>query len=761
MLNLFERNKTLPSVRDLGVKLYRLPYSLDRIPLGVDNVHIDVHLSPQIYNALRKAAFFLMIRYSKTEMFFKEFRKDSCETAKEDLRRVCNDVLLDGINKAKKSSDVQIDYLAQTALVKLFLQEIKAQYKSLVDQLEPMVRIFQLSDKHDQNDVFIIKEKISEVKIHYHQITRFVGKELFEILAEVNNRKLRNMRETHFLSEDILPSYFFTNPLLHTGNPNDDFFLIEEYVLMGQRSEDIDNYKSIKTTIYELLSQLDLAREDLGHLSPKRTDPKLQKDDSFFDPNHDLHDALMMDPDNMDRLLNAFDAREKGEPENQTGQVSSETRRQKTRKQEILLDHFYRRFRQSGLLRQIVADFEMKDVYKKYCPPMTPRQIREFLVDFWTRISMRTQQKRIKALYGEDFSIEPLLQTVQQIKRCSAKEQKQYILMFLKEFSRYHRDLYNFRLLAEAMDSINLVTEEKIILLSRENRTLFEFLLPDEKVKEEKPIANHVIIKADIRGSMAINQTMREKGLNAASYFSLNFFDPISSVLAEYGASKVFIEGDAIILSILENEDDENVNYSVARACGLAVRILQIVRRYNEKNKENNLPALELGIGICYCEGPPSFLFDGDARIMISPAINQADRLSSCDKLLRKIFKSQDDIFNLFVFENEPDDIGETAFEDQTYRYNVNGIELNEEGFNKLNQEIKLQVFYPPEQDKSMKFYAGKVPLLNGSYQRIVIREAAIHRLNPSALDAVGKISKKYYEVCTHHKIYRFVEEPF
>lgn len=389
---------------------------------------------------------------------------------------------------------------------------------------------------------------------------------------------------------------------------------------------------------------------------------------------------------------------------------------------------------------------------------MSPRQIREFLVNFWTRTSMRTQQKRLRSLYGNEFSLEPLLQTVKRIRESSLKEKKQYLIMFLKQFSTYHRDLHNFRIIKEAMDSIYLITEEKIILLSRENRSLFEFLLPDERIKEEKPIANHVILKADIRGSMAINHTMRSKGLNAASYFSLNFFDPISSILSEYGAAKVFIEGDAIILSIFENEDTEQINYSVARACGLAIKMLQIVQRYNEKNKENNLPALELGIGICYCQGPPAFLFDGDSRIMISPAINQADRLSSCDKLLRKIFKSQEDLFNLFVFENESEELPETEGDDSTYRYNVNGIELNEEGFNKLAKEINLQIFDPPEKDKTMKFYAGKVPLANGNYQRIVLREAVIHKVQTNALDVTGKIAKKYYEVCTNHKIYNFVE---
>jgi hypothetical protein len=191
----------------------------------------------------------------------------------------------------------------------------------------------------------------------------------------------------------------------------------------------------------------------------------------------------------------------------------------------------------------------------------------------------------------------------------------------------------------------------------------------------------------------------------------------------------------------------------------LAIKILQIVSSYNEKNRENNLPVLELGIGICYSQGPPSFLFDGDSRIMISQAINQADRLSSCDKLLRKIFKSQNDVFNLFVFENESEEITETATDDFTYRYNVNGIELNEDGFNKLTKEIKLQTFiFPSENDESGKLYTGKVPLANGNYQRIAIREAVIHKLQPSALDVTGKISKKYYEVCTHPEIYDFID---
>jgi hypothetical protein len=762
MHKIFESFTKQPTLKNLGLKRYTFSFFLNKLVLGVDNIHFDVHISPQVNNTLKRTAFLLMIKHSQSEEFFNDYKRESCEIEKETLRRICTDVLLDGINRAKSANEVQIDFLGQTALAKLFLEEIKNQYRSILTHFEPLIRKCQLSQTYDQKEIFLIKDKLADIKLHRNQIVRLVGKELFDLLNDIQIRKLRNMRETHFPAGNILPDNYFINPILHTNHPTDDFFLIEEYVLLGQRSEDPDNYTSIKSIIYELLGKTDLGQdsfenEDLAEAHEANN----QKNNRFINARGNIFDPWIMEPGNIERLFNYFDsqelykkARKEKESKDSLGKIKEQIINQRK-----LLNIFYCKFKKHHLLKLIVAAFEMKSVYGRYCPPMAPRQIREFLVDFWSRISITYQQKRLRSSYSRDFSLAPLQKTIKLINHTSAKEKKQYLLMFLKQFSRYHRDLYNFRIIKDAMDSINLATEENIILLSRENHSLYEFLLPDEKIKEEKPIANHVIIKADIRGSMVINHTMRNKGLNVASHFSLNFFDPISAVLADYGAAKVFIEGDAIILSIFEKEDAAQINYSVARACGLAIKILQIVHSYNEKNKENNLPILELGIGICYCQGPPSFLFDGDSRIMISPAINQADRLSSCDKILRKIFKSQNDLFNLFVFENESVEIAETDTDESYFRYNVNGIELNEDGFNKLAKEINLQIFtYPSGDDESMKFYTGKVPLTNGNYQRIIIREALIHKVQPTALDVTGKISKKYYEVCTHHKIYNYID---
>ena len=169
------------------------------------------------------------------------------------------------------------------------------------------------------------------------------------------------------------------------------------------------------------------------------------------------------------------------------------------------------------------------------------------------------------------------------IGRLKVQQRHEYLLLFLKRFFSYHRDVENFKLLKKAFDRVNLITDEKIIALSKTNNTLYEFLLPHEQVFEldTKPVTSHVIMKADVRGATLITRQLGESGLNPASYFSLNFFNPISEIVAQYGALKVFIEGDAIILAILERQEDKTGKYCVSRSCGLAMNMLDVIQRNN------------------------------------------------------------------------------------------------------------------------------------------------------------------------------------
>ena len=116
-------------------------------------------------------------------------------------------------------------------------------------------------------------------------------------------------------------------------------------------------------------------------------------------------------------------------------------------------------------------------------------------------------------------------------------------------------------------------------------------------------------------------------------------------------------------------------------------------------------------------------------------------------------------MFNLFVFQNVRDEDVEATADDLSLRYNVNGIELEPEGFAKLSREINLKsIVYPTENNEKVTLYTGKVPTLSGNYQRLVIREAAIFKVKPDTMDVIGPTSRKYYEVCTHPAIYEFID---
>ncbi len=94
---------------------------------------------------------------------------------------------------------------------------------------------------------------------------------------------------------------------------------------------------------------------------------------------------------------------------------------------------------------------------------------------------------------------------------------------------------------------------EKSRELSRANKSLYEFLHPDEGQVADDPIVNHVVIKADVRGSTGITKDLLARGMNPASHFSMNLHEPVKRMLERYGAANVFIEGDAIILAIYED----------------------------------------------------------------------------------------------------------------------------------------------------------------------------------------------------------------
>ncbi|MBL4679382.1 MAG: hypothetical protein JKY88_01515, partial [Pseudomonadales bacterium] len=238
-------------------------------------------------------------------------------------------------------------------------------------------------------------------------------------------------------------------------------------------------------------------------------------------------------------------------------------------------------------------------------------------------------------------------------------------------------------------------------------------------------VIHHVIIKADIRGSTKVISELLNKGLNPASYFSMRFFDPLTLLLEKYGAVKVFIEGDAIILCIYEKSDEPHQWYSVARACGIAKDIIDLVNSKNSHSKQTGLPKLEVGIGISFCTEKPLFLFDDEKPIMISPAIGKADRLSSCSWKLRETYSQG--MFNVEVLEIAGNDKSRGEKGQNKICYNVNGILIDDESFKKLKSEVVMKKLNIKVNEQTQTLYVTKFPDVVGKERELVIREGKIY----------------------------------
>ena len=195
----------------------------------------------------------------------------------------------------------------------------------------------------------------------------------------------------------------------------------------------------------------------------------------------------------------------------------------------------------------------------------------------------------------------------------------------------------------------------------------------------------------------------------------------------------MFVEGDAIIVALLEHEGEAPL--AVGRACVLAREIIDIVRGYNHLLERAGLPALELGTGISFQDAAPMYLMDGDQQIMISDALNESDRLSSCNKRVRKAIAGVEGPFNVYAFQTVKDaDAGESP-EDFILKYNLNGIRLSEAAYQRLQQEISLE---PCQLDlpklwgsEEFQLQSGLVPVGNEIFKKILVRSSRIPQIDP------------------------------
>jgi class 3 adenylate cyclase len=711
--------------------------SLEGLCLGVDNLRHDVVLSSRFVEAARAQIGRLVARHGELEELLAAEsgqptqgpswlrnlagRGTRPKSDPAEWKSLLTELLVASLNRAKKGSKLAVDILARLAVTKFLRTEINAQFAQVLERCRVLLKSY---DNMRQQKAHEYRERLAAFQVRKKIVLRKTGQEVFETLREVEKSTLARTRRSLFGGDDSdadLSTYpLFVNRLLFSEDGRDDYLCAEHYVMLGNWDRDPDRYGRLREVVSAFLRSL------YGEETPAET-----------------LDAWMNVPENARLLVGT------GTPED-----SDEGSAQQER-----LAAWVRLLEDEHVMENVIASYYVVPLLGEYAPRINPQQLKNALID-------RTECDRVERMIQEHGKLSPnsLYGAVAKVASCRGEERAKVAAQFLGDFFYYHRDLHRLETLNAALDSVNLVPNERLQELSRVNGTLYEFLLPEEQEESDSErVLRHVVLKADVRDSTRLTRTMIEKGLNPASYFSLNFYDPVNKLLNKYGAQKVFLEGDAIILAILEREGEPGL--AVSRMCVLAREIIEIVRGYNELMQRSGMPGLELGVGITLQESAPLYLMDGEHQIMISEALNESDRLSSCNKRVRRAMEPLAGPFHVYAFQAAELDADGNP-EDVVLNFNLSGIRMNEAAFRKLQQEITLEplkVRLPAQLASSDKgeyrLFSATVPVDHDIFRKIVVRESRIPRINPADFSVQGWTDRLYYEVCTDPAIYAALEK--
>jgi class 3 adenylate cyclase len=798
----------------IDLKSYRVILPMGTLSIGVDNIHYDVFLSPKFVQTARDYLFDL-IRQNVSSTYFTGIDVRSTKQVDSSVfRKMLTEMLQNSLNRAKYQKNIEIDVLFRLAILKFLSGELLNQFANVIlDGKEHIRKRGEYFERSQQ--AHVIKARLSEMQSARRDVIRLIGQQVAQIINDTEENVIAKGRRALFGEDFNIYYELLKNKLIFLDGNKDDFYFLEHYVLLGNYARDPDRIETMDELFQQFLAGVgvSVAQEEspsqvsesykslFAHANglKKEISALEEERDSLgkrLDPGGGLFNKILGSnpgPQQIRSSIEKVELRLKGlqqrmeeyspqldsarqqvdyvsqdyrgklgdylnEPENAKRLFDPSTaanemeRSTRTR----LLAQLTQQLEDREVMPHILASYEIRPIANGFCPPVHLQQLRKALV---SKEEYKRVEEMLKQVPTKRLTMKPLEELTKRMRRYSREDLQAAVLRFAGDFLRLRRDLRDAEHLSTCMERINLLTGEKVRELSRMNNRLYECLLKSEARPEQDQVVSHVIIKADVRGSTKMTQDLLARGLSPASHFSLNLHEPVKRLLDRYAAKKVFIEGDAIVLAIFETEGSQAYAHAVAKACMLSRQILVVCNSYNDRAVSSQLPALEIGIGVAYQGSAPTYWTDGESKIMISKALNLSDRLSGCAKLAKRMLAGQESEFALYQFLTAMEGASAEELDEFLVRYNMNGIELNAEGFEKLSEEISLEPVElsvaTPWGKENATLYWGEVPM-GESVEVLLLRKAVARQLLPDG--KIGPASThNYYEVCTSPALYELV----
>ncbi len=481
MFNIFKKkSSTFPQTPFFVQPLSCPSINFDQFIRGIDNSHIDVYISPHFTELCTQISYDLLDERSRIRATDKV--SEQLRAKLNNFNSAYNSLLTATIHNAHETKQAYSVQLFQIAVIKWLLSTVRTQLPQL---------LYDLRKENLKGRDLNLSERLrwfNQQKDHLlYRVTNQLFNEIHWVEESVN---IRSLRESLLGMSWTLPKSLLFNPLLQSPDIHYHEVLMKSYVLLSKEPESRSGFNHLEEVIDKIL-------EEIASTCQVKIDPSLENNKAeniFINEGRvtELHCSWKDVPENMELL---FNIPEKSE---QSQQSAAKLKIQRQANQ-ILKQGLV----QAQAIHSILAAYETPRLYEHYAKLLTPDLLYQALCDeikiAEVKHKLETQLK-LRALHRHDdkpLYIKELKQTKTRVARLARHPDHQMLSRFIINFIRYQRDLKYLRLMQEAMESINILTDETEIKLSQSNRVLHKF---QERSKEKN------------KHSTQYNQMRRSKG---------------------------------------------------------------------------------------------------------------------------------------------------------------------------------------------------------------------------------------------------------
>src|ERR1700740_259086 len=189
----------------MKLQSYSAEIRLEKLTLGVDNIHYDVYLSPKFLEFSHKYLLDLVRQSVNLPLGFGKDRKTGGSPEHGAFRRMLTEILQESLTRAKFQQSIETDVLHQLALLKYINLEVANQFWSILVECKGWIRSRGELFEHSEQ-AHVMRSRIAEVQADRKNIVRQVGDTLCRTWREIEKNALARSRRALF-GDDFHDTY--------------------------------------------------------------------------------------------------------------------------------------------------------------------------------------------------------------------------------------------------------------------------------------------------------------------------------------------------------------------------------------------------------------------------------------------------------------------------------------------------------------------------------------------------------------------------